>query len=147
MNELIKWIMLLHVGSTLLMVGLIWFVQVVHYPLFARVGPDTFTDYEAAHQRLTTKVVLPLMVTEMVTAFLLLGWRPESVALHLVGFGAALVLLIWIVTFTVQVPQHARLSIQFDQVVQQQLVAGNWVRTVAWSARGMVVLWMLGQSL
>ena len=33
-------LLLLHAAATLFMTGLIWFVQVVHYPLFARVGED-----------------------------------------------------------------------------------------------------------
>ena len=31
-------VFLLHLGATLALVGLIWTVQVVHYPLFAGVG-------------------------------------------------------------------------------------------------------------
>ena len=41
-------VLLAHAAATLFMVGLIWFVQVVHYPLFARVGPDAFVPYAAA---------------------------------------------------------------------------------------------------
>jgi hypothetical protein len=35
-------VLLTCVASTLFMTGLSWFVQVVHYPLFAAVGPDAF---------------------------------------------------------------------------------------------------------
>ena len=31
-------LLLLHAGATFFMCGLIWFVQIVHYPLFAQVG-------------------------------------------------------------------------------------------------------------
>jgi hypothetical protein len=41
--------MLVHVGATLFMVGVIWFVQVVHYPLFSRVGLEKFSLYSEAH--------------------------------------------------------------------------------------------------
>ena len=34
------WVLLAHVAATLYLVGLIWVVQGVHYPLFARVGPE-----------------------------------------------------------------------------------------------------------
>jgi hypothetical protein len=40
-----------HLAATAAMVGLIWFVQVVHYPLFASVGADEFVAYENAHTR------------------------------------------------------------------------------------------------
>ena len=32
------WLLILHAGATLYMAGVIWFVQIVHYPLFSRVG-------------------------------------------------------------------------------------------------------------
>ena len=44
-------ILLLHTLSTLSMLGLIWFVQIVHYPLMARVGRVRFHAYETDHQR------------------------------------------------------------------------------------------------
>lgn len=31
-------LLLVHAAATWAMVGLVWFVQVVHYPLFAQVG-------------------------------------------------------------------------------------------------------------
>ena len=44
--------LLLQLGTTLPLVGLIWLVQVVSYPLFARVGAAEFPAYHAAHARL-----------------------------------------------------------------------------------------------
>ena len=57
-------ILLLQAAATLPMVGLIWFVQIVHYPLFGEVGHDRFADYERNHQNRTTLVVAPLMLVE-----------------------------------------------------------------------------------
>ena len=37
--------------------GLIWTIQVVHYPLFARVGEAEWRAYEREHQRRITLVV------------------------------------------------------------------------------------------
>ena len=72
MNSMTQWTLLLQVAATLCMVGLIWFVQIVHYPLLAQVGRDGFRRYEMDHQRLTTWVVAPLMLTELTTAFLMI---------------------------------------------------------------------------
>ncbi len=141
------WIVLMQVGSTLAMVGLIWFVQIVHYPLMAQVGQENFLRYEAEHQRLTTLVVVPLMLSELLSALMLLWCRPEAVDGGLVWGGLLLVISIWLVTFTVQVPQHARLMISFDTAVHRSLVRGNWIRTAAWTARGGLVLAMLEQLL
>ena len=50
-----------HLAATAAMVGLLWFVQLVYYPLFALVGPDGFVEYEHSHQQRTSYVVGPLM--------------------------------------------------------------------------------------
>lgn len=146
MSELTKWTLLLQVGATLAMVGLIWFVQVVHYPLFAQVGRDGFRRYEMDHQRLTAYVVAPLMLTELATAVLLLWWRPANVSSGWAWLGLALLASIWIMTYAVQVPQHASLALSYDASIQRRLVVGNWFRTFAWTARGILVLWMIGQA-
>ncbi len=129
------------------MVGLIWFVQVVHYPLFSRVGEADFHQYEMDHQRLTSIVVVPLMLAELVSAVMLIWFRPEGVSAYSVWLGLALLATIWLATFVVQVPQHAALAQSYDPDTQKRLVSGNWFRTVAWSARGLLVLWMVGQAI
>lgn len=128
-------------ASTWAMVGLIWFVQVVHYPLFARVGREAFVAYEQLHTRLTGIVVMPLMLTELATAGLLLFWRPSGIPSFQMVLGLALVVVIWLVTFTIQVPQHAVLCERFDAQTAAALVRGNWLRTVLWSLRGGLVAW------
>lgn len=70
-------ILLAQLAATLFMVGLIWFVQAVHYPLLARVGRDCLTEYEAAHVRLTTRIVGPPMLIEAATA-VALTWRTPA---------------------------------------------------------------------
>ena len=126
------------------MVGVIWFVQVVHYPLFQRVGTDQFAEYERHHQRLTTFIVLPPMVTELLTAILLCLRRPEVIPPWLPAAGLVLVVIIWLLTFTVQVPQHGELARGYDEQIARRLVAGNWYRTWAWTIRGVLVMWMAG---
>lgn len=133
--------------ATCFMTGLIWFVQVVHYPLFAAVGSDEFAAYSRSHQSLTTLVVGPPMLLEAVTAALLLVVRPPSVPGWLAWAGLALVVVIWASTALLQVPAHGRLSGGFDAGTGGFLVATNWIRTVAWSLRSAVVLWMLVHAL
>jgi hypothetical protein len=72
-------VLLAHAASTLVMVGVIWFVRVVHYPLFEQVGKAAFAAYETAHARLTTWVVAPTMLVEALTGGLLLWHRPADI--------------------------------------------------------------------
>lgn len=134
-----KIILIAQLLSTLFMVGLIWFVQVVHYPLFRNVGTDQFVQYEFLHQKLTTWVVGPAMLLELITAVALVKFSaPDSTLLPWIGVG--LVGIIWISTAALQVPAHNSLSVQFSADACSMLVNTNWIRTVAWSARGILVL-------
>ena len=127
--------------STLSMVGLIWFIQIVHYPMFADVG-ESFAAYEIKHSRLTTWVVMPLMLVELATAILLVAYRPDRVSQSVAVIGLLLVGLIWAVTFFLSVPQHNILTNGFDETAWRKLVSTNWIRTVAWSVRGLLVLYV-----
>jgi hypothetical protein len=136
-------LVLAHVFATLTMFGVIWVVQLVHYPLFAGVGTDGFTAYEAAHKARITLIVFPAMALELGTAIALLWLRPDIVPPWMVWTGLVLVGVVWLSTAFVQVPLHTTLSAGFDGDAHARLVASNWVRTAAWTLRAGLVLWMV----
>lgn len=137
---------LIHAAATLMMAGACIFIAVVHYPLFAKVGPDHFKNYEDAHQRLTTFVVGPLMLAELVTGAWLLLAPPTSLALKPMDPRALaaiiLLALIWAITFFVNVPQHAKLAKAFDAKTHKALCLWHSGRTMLWFARGVLSLWI-----
>jgi hypothetical protein len=135
---------LVHLVCTLLMGGVILFVQVVHYPLFARVGVEAFVRYELDHSTRTTWVVAPLMIGELVCA-LWLALRPGSAEAAPVAWaGLVLVVAIWLSTALLQVPAHARLAQGFDAAAWRRLVRTNWFRTGAWALRVPIALVLVG---
>jgi hypothetical protein len=136
-------VLLAQAFASLALTGLIWCIQVVHYPLFAAVGRDEFTRYEADHARLITLVVGPLMLVELAAALWLAAVRPAGVPAWMAWTGLALVAAIWLSTATIQVPCHAKLAAGFDAEVHARLVSSNWIRTVAWTARGLLALAMI----
>lgn len=120
--------------ATLLMTGLILFVQIVHYPLFALVSDKS--DYHREHQRRTGYVVVPLMGLEALSAAYLLLQRGSSVDI----VGGALLAVIWLSTAFLQVPCHMRLLKNPSPQVVSRLVITNWIRTVAWLLRSLLLL-------
>lgn len=130
---------LLHVMPTLFMTGVIWFVQVVHYPLLSRIGDEAFVAYERQHCRRTTFVVLPAMILELVMAVWLCVAAPAAHSAW-TSAGLALVAIAWMSTFLLQVPCHQRLSNAQDHAIIARLVASNWLRTIAWSLRSVVAV-------
>ena len=124
-----------HLVATLLMAGVIVYVQIVHYPLMVRVGGSEFADYEAGHTVRTGWVVIPLMLAELVTAAWLGASPPEPADRLIAWVGIGLLAVIWASTFLLQMPAHRRLAAGFDGAIHRRLVATNWIRTAAWLAR------------
>jgi hypothetical protein len=142
----VSWLLLANVAATLFMVGVIWFVQAVHYPLFARVGEAGFPAYARAHTRLTGLVVGPPMLLEASTAVALVLNRPQGVPASLPWAGLGLVVVIWLSTLILQSPRHTELGRGFETSSHRLLVASNWLRTVGWSLRGLLVLAMISEA-
>lgn len=125
------------------MVGLIWFVQLVHYPLFERIDERSFPRYSHAHQRQTTWVVGPPMLAEVATALFFIAQPRLDLPTWMPWLGLGLLVFIWLMTAGFSVPAHGRLSEKKDAEVIRRLVWTNWPRTVAWTARGALACWML----
>lgn len=137
--ELLRWVLAAHAFATLFMTGLIWFVQVVHYPLFERVGKAEFAGYERRNTRRTGWVVGGPMLLELALA-LLLVWSPGG---WMAWCGLGLLGIVWLSTAVCQMPAHFRLEQGFDAEAHRRLVRGNWIRTIGWSLRGMLAIAML----
>ena len=129
------------------MVGVAWFVQLVHYPLFAAVGEERYPAYADEHQRRTTRLVAPLMAAEAGTALVLLVERPAGVSAALPWAAAAALGVVWLSTALLQVPRHRVLSGGWDATAARGLVTTSVLRTAAWTARAGIVLAMLAQAM
>ena len=116
--------------------GLIWLVQLVHYPSFRYVARTDFTEFENFHTRKITLIVLPAMFIELVTAFLLVLYFPSEA---LFKFNICIIVLIWISTFVFSVPCHNKLLKYKDNESIDKLVQTNWFRTFLWSIKTFVL--------
>jgi hypothetical protein len=139
-----KWspreMLIAHSVFTWCLVGLIWTIQVVHYPLFPKVGREQFRTYHESHMLLVTLLVGPLVVGESTSAAWML-WK----GLRSLAFLCSLPLMIicWTSTFLLQVPHHAKLSQGFDENAYRGLLKTNWIRTICWSLRGLLTASLL----
>jgi hypothetical protein len=140
-------LLLTNLAATLFMTGVIWVVQIVHYPLFAGVGQEVFPMYAADHNTLITLVVMPAMLMELGSAALLVLLRPAGFPLWAGVAGLVLVVLIWGATFFVSVPQHSVLLSGFDATAHRTLVSTNWLRTTLWSGRSLLMLGLTARLL
>jgi hypothetical protein len=121
------------------MVGVIWMVQLVQYPMLAAYSQLSPANAAIEHQRRITPLVGPLMATEGITALILLVARPDTMSAASAWAAAALLGVALASTAFVQVPLHSRLAAGDDPAAARRLVSGNWIRTAAWTARGVVL--------
>jgi hypothetical protein len=138
-------LLLAQFAATVFMTGLIWFVQIVHYPLFAKVhahsSSDAFRAYENSHANRTSFVVFPPMAVELLTALAALfpSLRPAFLSQTAAIISAVLVLAIWASTGLLQVPLHNRLAANPTAATIRSLVLSNWLRTALWTARAILL--------
>lgn len=125
-------------ASTLFMTGLVWFCQVVGYPL---LGPDR----QREHMVRTLPLVTIPMIVEMASAVALAASPLRGTAVQ-AAVALGLVVAIWAWTLAFIAPYHFSLARRFDPAVHGALVRANWLRTLAWSARAALLVWMLAVS-
>jgi multisubunit Na+/H+ antiporter MnhB subunit len=83
------------------------------------------------------------MIVELVTTGILIFQIPVGIPNWTVIVGIILIGVIWISTLFLQIPYHNKLSSKFDKNALMMLVNTNWIRTICWSLRGIIVLIML----
>lgn len=131
----------IHLAATGFMTGLIWFVQVVHYPLYLDIDAEKFIRYQSSHVRRTMIITFPVMMVELLTGALLFF---ESVRqTEFMWVNMILLLIIWGSTFVIQVPIHTKLKSKFDIKHVKTLINSNWIRTIAWTCRFGILIYMI----
>jgi hypothetical protein len=131
--------------ATAVMVGVIWFVQVVHYPLLAQFGSTQSVAVAEQHQTRTGYVVgLPMLVEGLSTLWLL-ARTPGGVAVWLPWANAVLLAVALGSTVLLSVPLHSKMAVAHNDETGRRLVVTNWPRTIAWTARLVLCGVMLAQ--
>ncbi len=135
-----------HVIATWFMVGLIWTIHVVHYPLFAEVGEATYVAFQSAHVDRIGKLLFVPWLTEGLTllALLWIAFRGDRRGLRMPVFvGAVAMAVVLIISGVWSAPAHGELMDGFDSAVHDRLMTANLIRTLAWTVRGVSAVWVL----
>lgn len=133
---------LIQLTATLFMTGLIWFVQIVHYPLFAAITPSELPRYARLHADRTGYIVAIPMLLELLAALSAIApsLRPSFVSRGAAILSAVLVLFLWLTTAVLQIPLHNRLGRASEPALIHRLVLTNWIRTATWTSRSALLL-------
>lgn len=138
-------LLILNLASSLFLAGLIWTIQIVHYPIFHRLETDNFADHIHFHKGAISLLVVPVMTIELGTSAWLAWFASSNLIYHQTGF--VTVIIIWLITFFVQVPLHSRLSVARNEKAINHLVKTNWLRTILWSVKAALILTIVHKML
>jgi hypothetical protein len=136
-------ILLICLFFSLYSVGMIWFLQLNHYPLYANVGRDVFKEYISIHnQRLLFPVILPSLLAFASSIALALR-HPAEIPDWSVWLVIALNAVTAVSTALVQGPAHSVLARDgYSAPIVRKVLSTNWLRTAAWTANGALLTWM-----
>lgn len=107
---------------------LIWIIQILHYPSFLFIDKASFTEFENFHTKRISLIVIPLMLAELVLLIYDFRW---IVFFILAG--------IWLSTFLIQVPCHNKLKQGKNLEIIYRLIFTNWIRTLLWTVKFLVI--------
>ena len=122
--------------STSVMVGVIWVIQLLHYPSFHFINEKKYIEFQHFHMQRISFIVIPVMLIELASALLLSYFFRSSLTIILL----ALLLGIWGITFIFFTNMHQKLTNGFDPSIVDKLVKINWSRTALWSLRLIILL-------
>ena len=126
----------IHFMCSLWMMTLIWVVQLLHYPMFLYIPKSNRVIAATFHQQRISWLVMPIMILEWITLIMIgpeMNWAGNWIIM------AILLTIIWVATATLQVPCHQKLLENPTDNVVRRLVHSNWIRTICWTLKTMVI--------
>ena len=128
----------IHFLSTSLMVGIIWVIQLLHYPAFHFIKESDYVEFQHFHMQRISFIVVPVMVLELFSAFMLVYYIQSNLLILCL----IILLFIWLITFIFFTKLHQSLLDGYDKTIVDKLVRINWSRTILWSIRLIILIYI-----
>jgi len=136
------YLFMIHLVSTSFMVGVIWIVQLVHYPTFLFIDEQKSNDFQKFHMSRISYIVMPAMTTELFSGIYIFIYSNMAIDSNLFLLALTILIINWIITALVFVKMHNKLLINYKIEIISLLVKWNWLRTLLWSVRLILLLRM-----
>ena len=128
----------IHFLSTSLMVGIIWVIQLLHYPTFHFIKENDYVEFQHFHMQRISFIVVPVMIIEILSGFMLVYYFRSNLFILCL----TILLVIWLITFAFFTKLHQSLLGGYDKIIVDKLVQINWSRTVLWSLRLIILIYI-----
>lgn len=125
--------------SSIYMCGVIWLIQLIHYPSFVYISQSQFQQFHSQHTQVMGLLVGPVMVIELLAGL----WLSMTVTTKYTLVHLFLVVCLWLLTFFISVPLHNKLASGYDASVIQSLIKTNWPRTILWTFKACLTTFLV----
>lgn len=132
-----------HILLCIAVTAIVWFMQVVHYPLLGYVDADRWEEYREKRRTLTVMITYPLMAFEALTGFTLILLATQSPAYPYLAFSLVLLVGLLIYTFMYLNPQLKKITGPGDADGQKKFIKLHWIRTAGWSLRLLLLIFTI----
>ena len=128
-----NFVLLGHLIFTSIMTGVIWVIQIVHYPSFHFIEKELYTAFQKFHMNKISIIVIPIMLAELITGMMLFLDKSSKSPFLIISF--VILVLIWLITGVFFSKAHNELMTGYQELIVNQLVVMNWIRTLLWTLR------------
>ncbi|MFE0043456.1 hypothetical protein [Streptomyces albireticuli] len=136
-------VVIVHTLAVVYTTGFVWTLQLMDYPMVARLRGEASPAYMEAHNGMFWRVLAPGLVTAGITALLLVLCRPANVPLAVPLVILALLVLIIVLSGAVATPDRLDLAKSFSSATHSHLLNVSWIRTAAFTLWSGIDAWML----
>jgi len=120
------------------LVSLVIITQFITYPTFLHINKDKFSEYHRKYVNNISFIVAPVMLIELLTLSLIAYFSGEFLIIK----SLILLLVIWLTTFFIMIPSHNRISKSFNKKEIISLINYNWVRTILWFFKLLLIIFL-----
>ena len=136
-----NFVLLGHLIFTSIMTGVIWVIQIVHYPSFHFIEKELYTAFQKFHMNKISIIVIPIMLAELITGMMLFLYKSSKSPFLIISF--VILVLIWLITGVFFSKAHKELMTGYQELVVNQLVVMNWIRTLLWTLRLLLLTYFI----
>ena len=120
------------------LVSLVFMTQFITYPTFLHIDKDKFSEYHRKYVNNISFIVAPVMLIELLTLLLIAYFSKDFLIIK----SLILLLVIWLTTFFIMIPSHNKISKTFNKKEINRLINYNWVRTILWSFKLLLIIFL-----
>ncbi len=133
-----KFVFLAHLICNAIMIGVISITQLITYPSFLEIERTKFVNFHKNYVRAISFIAVPAMLVEICTLVYMNIYISNLILMK----SLLVLIMLWLITFIIIVPIHNQLSKEFDQEKIISIIRYNWIRTVLWTSKIFIILYI-----